>query len=147
MGQRMRSGAWLGAVVLVVAACGSASAPSMGCADYAPTDAPLIMPTLGPEAFDLAAVKAHFTQECSTPVVDEQFCEQVEIAGMEAADTVLHVPTTLDPGARDRGGVICDQLAEAAVDSDLGYEIVVVWDKGGVGDVGDDNSVGSCFVI
>ena len=66
---------------------------------------------------------------------------------MEAAGDVLHVPTTLDPGARDRGGVICYQLAQAAVDSDLGYETVVVWDKGGVGDVGDDNSVGSCFVI
>ena len=104
------------------------------------------MPTLGPDAFDLAAVKAHFTQECSNPVVDEQFCEQVEIAGMEAADIVLHVPTTLDPGARDRGGVICDLLAQAAVDSDLGYEIIVVWDKGGVGGVGDSNSVGSCFV-
>ena len=141
----MRTAAWLGAVVLHVVACGSAIAPSNAPTD-APTDAPLVMPTLGPDAFDLAAVKAHFTQECSTPVVDAQLCEQVEIAGMEAADKVLHVPTTLSPGARDRGVVICGQLAKAAVDSDLGYEIVVVWDKGGVGDVGDSNSVGTCFV-
>ena len=145
MGQRMRSGVWLGVVVLLVAACGSAIAPS-NVPTNAPTDAPIVVPTLGPEAFDLAAVKTHFTQDCSNPVVDAQFCEQVEIAGMEAADKVLHVPTTLSPGARDRGVLICDQIAKAAVDSDLGYEIVVVWDKGGVGDVGDSNSVGTCFV-
>ena len=139
MGQRTRPAAWLGAVVLLVAACSFTVTTTSITATAAPIDAPA--------AFDLAAVKSHFTQECSTPVVDAQFCEQVEIAGMEAAGDVLHVPTTLDPGARDRGGVICHQLAQAAVDSDLGYETVVVWDKRGVGDVGDDGSVGSCFVL
>ena len=133
MARRSRP-ARLTAVVLLVAACGSGAG------------APTAVPTPERAAFDLAAVKDHFTRECGTPAVDQQFCEQVEISGMEAADTVLHVPTTLEPGARDRGGVICLQLAQAARDSDLGYEIVVVWDKGGVGKVGDDNSVGSCFV-
>jgi hypothetical protein len=102
------------------------------CSGGEPTTAPAAAPTPEPPAFDLAAVKAIFTDECKDPaVVDELFCEQVEIAKMRAEGTILNVPTTLQPvsGTDDRAEVICDQIVTAHFDAegnDLGYDVVGV---------------------
>jgi hypothetical protein len=103
-----------------LAACGPAASPNA---------------TIEPPAFDLAAVKRSFADECKIPtVVDGLFCQQVEIGGMSAVGTILTVPTTLDPSATDRADTICDELAEAHVGrdgKDLGYQSIGVLDKDG----------------
>ena len=106
--------------ILSLVACGSAATPN---------------PTIEPPAFDLAAVKRSFTDECKSPtIVDGLFCQQVQIGGMSAVGTILRVPTTLDPSATDRADTICDELAEAHLGSDgkdLGYQSIGVLDKDG----------------
>jgi hypothetical protein len=91
--------------------------------------------TIEPPAFDLAAVKRSFTDECKSPtIVDGLFCQQVQIGGMSAAGTILRVPTTLDPAATDRADTICDELAAAHLGrdgKDLGYQSIGVLDKDG----------------
>jgi hypothetical protein len=106
------------ALVVVLAACGGP----------APTAAPT-------PAFDLAAVKANFTDECKDPmVVDDLFCEQVKVARMTADGEILNVPTTLNAASRERAEAICRQLTFAhfgAEGKDLGYRIVGVLDQDG----------------
>jgi hypothetical protein len=113
-------------VALAIAGCGSDGG--------APAD-PAVEPTVEPPAFDLAAVKANFTDECKDPfVVDETFCEQVEISGMTADGEILNVPTTLAAEADDRGYAICDALAIAHFDldgNDLGYSTIGILDRDG----------------
>jgi hypothetical protein len=92
-------------------------------------------PTIEPPAFDLAAVKRSFTDECKSPtIVDGLFCQQVQVAGMSGVGTILRVPTTLDPAATDRADTICDELAEAHLGrdgKDLGYQSIGILDKDG----------------
>jgi hypothetical protein len=103
-----------------LAVCGCAASPN---------------PTIEPPAFDLAAVKRSFTDECKSPtIVDGLFCQQVQIGGMSAVGTILSVPTTLDPAATDRADTICDELAEAHLGrdgKDLGYQSIGILDKDG----------------
>lgn len=109
------------AVVLLLAGCASTPAAT-------PPKAPT-------PAFDLAAVKSNFTDECKDPaVVDKLFCEQVQIAGMTADGDILNVPTTLNASARDRASAICDQLVTAHFDAeghDLGYKFIGILDRDG----------------
>lgn len=111
---------------VVLAACTSSAAP---------TAAPIEATTPEPPAFDLAAVKANFIDECKDPaVVDDLFCEQVKIGDMTAAGDILNVPTTLSPAARDRAEAICDAFALAHFDGDgkpLGYAIIGILDMNG----------------
>jgi hypothetical protein len=120
--------ATLFATLMTLAACGgSAADPADDPADE--PDAP---------AFDVGAVQANFTAECETPiVVDELFCEQVEIDGMTADGPILIVPTTLAAldGMRERAQVICETIARVHFDGetgeDLGYETVGILDRDG----------------
>ena len=100
-----------------------------GCSSATSTEAPAT------PAFDLGAVKANFTDECTDPfVVDDLFCEQVVITDMTADGEILNVPTTLNAAATDRAEVICNQLAVAHFDSSgtaLGYEIIGILDQDG----------------
>lgn len=76
-----------------------------------------------PATFDLALVQANFLAECEDPiVVDELFCEQVDIDGMSADGAILNVPTTLNAAATDRAEVICQILARVHVDGDTGED-------------------------
>lgn len=115
-------------VVLLVAACGGSAPPAAPTAKL-PTAAP---PT---PAYDLAAVKANFKEECADPVVlDERTCKQIKIDGMTADGVILNVPTTLEPGISDEAKFLCKQMTFAHFDSDakpLGYEIVGILDKNG----------------
>ena len=109
------------AVMALLAGCGGSAADA--------TETP------EPPAFDLAAVQASFTAECQSPiVVDELFCEQVQIEQMRAEGNILNVPTTLNPAADDRGRAICEQLQVAHFDgegNDLGYEFIGIEDRNG----------------
>jgi hypothetical protein len=105
------------------------------CAFAAPaTDAPAPA-TRGSATFDLAAVRAKFVYECRDPiVVDDRFCEQVQIAAMSAEGSALRVPTTLKSIATDRAAAICNQLAVNHFDGDdrdLGYKSVGILDRDG----------------
>jgi len=106
---------------VVLAACGGS--------------APTPVPTLVAPVFDVAAVKASFTEECKSPiVVDDLFCEQVKIAGITGEGQILNVPTTLNAASTARAAVICKQLTFAHFDGagkDLGYRIVGVLNKDG----------------
>lgn len=88
-------------------------------------------------AFDLALVQSNFQDECADDpiVVDELFCDQVDIDGMTADGTILNVPTGLNAAARDRARVICEMLARAHFDGatgdDLGYGAIGVLDVDG----------------
>ena len=89
-----------------------------------------------PAAFDLTLVRANFAAECEAPiVVDDLFCEQVDLDGMTAEGTILRVPTTLNAEARDRAQVICATIARVHFDGDtgedLGYETVGILDRDG----------------
>jgi hypothetical protein len=89
-----------------------------------------------PAGFDLAAVKANFSAECESPiVVDDLFCEQVQIDGMTADGTILNVPTTLNAAATDRADAICEAVARIRFDGetgdDLGYTFVGIKDRDG----------------
>lgn len=99
------------AMALLVAACGGSASPT-------PT------PT-ATRTFDLAAVKAAFTEECAS---DDLFCTQVDIDGLTANGTILNVPTTLAAEARDRATAICEQVA---LMDDLGFETVGVLNRDG----------------
>lgn len=111
-------------LVFLVTACGGAPTVVV----YEPSAAPVA-------GFDLAAVKANFTDECKDPaVVDELFCTQVKIAEMTADDDILNVPTTLAPEADDRAYAICDQLATDHFEpdgDDLGYNYIGILDMNG----------------
>jgi len=100
------------------------------CSGAAPTEKPVATP-----AFDIAAVRANFIDECKDPaVVDALFCEQVMIPGMSADGDILNVPTTLASAARDRAAAICHQLVVAHFDADgksLGYKFIGILDKNG----------------
>ena len=126
MRQRMRPAAWLGAVALLAAACSSTATTT----SITETTAPTAAPTPVAAAFDLAAVKASFIDKCRDPdVIDTLVCEQVKIADMTADGTILNVPTTLSPNARERAQSICRTFAFAHFDSDgkpLGYEVVEI---------------------
>ena len=114
-------------IALALAACGTTEVLGPGTG----TD----LASMEPATFDVAAVQASFTDECESPiVVDELFCEQVEIAGMEADGSILTVPTTLNAEATDRAEAICEQLAVAHFDGDgedLGYATIGVLDRDG----------------
>lgn len=89
-----------------------------------------------PPAFDVALVRSNFTDECADPiVVDDLFCEQVEIGGMTGEGDILTVPTGLNAESRDRAQVICDMIARAHFDGvtgdPLGYEFVGIKDQQG----------------
>jgi hypothetical protein len=107
---------------ILVAACAGATAPSE-------PDTPR------PAAFDIAAVRQSFTEECADPfVVDDLFCDQVQVSGMSADDDILNVPTTLNAAAKDRAEAICNQIAFMHFDAeavDLGYEYVGILDQSG----------------
>ena len=122
MRQRMRPAAWLGAVALLVAACSSTATTTSITETAAPTPVAA--------AFDLNAVKASFIDKCRDPdVIDALVAEQVKIADMTADGTILNVPTTLSPNARERAQSICRAFAFAHFDSDgkpLGYEVVEI---------------------
>ena len=112
-------------VVLMLTACTAELTSTLG-EELRSSDSP---------SFDLAAVQASFTEECESPiVVDELFCEQVEIAGMQAEGSILTVPTTLNAEATDRAQAICEQLAAAHFDgdgADLGYSTIGILDRDG----------------
>jgi hypothetical protein len=58
----------------------------------------------GSATLDLALVKSTFVDECAHPtIVDDAFCEEVDIDGMTADGRALFVPTTL---AEDAGRAI-----------------------------------------
>lgn len=99
---------------LVVAACGGASTT----------------PTPEPPAYDLAAVKANFRDECLDPLVlTEDVCTVIDIDGMTADGNILNVPTSLPSGPRDEAEDACNQIAAAHFDLDgepLGYEVIGV---------------------
>lgn len=105
-----------------------------GCGGSATTDPP---DTPEPAAFGIAAVKASFTEECEDPIVlDELFCQQVDIDGMTAEGSTLIVPTLISAldGMRDRAQVICQQFAQVHFDGegvDLGYEFIGVRNRDG----------------
>ena len=109
---------------LCLAACSSPNAGGVGTDKTTPGT-----------AFDVAAVKANFTDECKNPiVVDDLFCEQVKTDQMWGSGTTLTVPSTLNSAATDRAGVICSQAAAAHFDgdgNDLRYQSVEVLDKDG----------------
>ncbi len=108
-------------VALLVAGCATPGMPTL--------------PPSPPPAFDVAAVKASFTDECRGPIVlDDLFCTQVEIEGMFGNGNILKVPTTLASYIPDRPRAICAQIAIAHFDgdgADLGYEVVGVLDRAG----------------
>lgn len=115
-------------LVLILCLIGTAacSSPAASTDDGAPE----------PAAFDLALVRSNFTDECSDPiVVDEAFCDQVEISGMTADGDILNVPTGLNAASRDRGAALCEMLATAHFDGatgdPLGYEYVGILDMNG----------------
>jgi len=68
-------------------------------------------------------------------MVDDLFCEQVEIDGMTADGTILNVPTGLNPDADDRADMVCEFFAtvhyDGATGDDLGYETVGILDMNG----------------
>ena len=86
-------------------------------------------------SFDIAAVKANFTDECKDPiVVDDLFCQQVKIDQMTASGIDLTVPTGLNAASTARADAICDQITTAHFDgdgNDLGYQSVVILSKDG----------------
>lgn len=98
------------------------------------SSAPAATPKPTP-AFDIAAVRTNFIDECKDPaVVDALFCEQVTIAAMSVDGEILNVPTTLNASATDRAKVICSALAHAHFDAnakDLGYKYIGILDKDG----------------
>lgn len=104
-------------MALLVAGCASPGMPTI--------------PPSPPPAFDVAAVKASFTDECRDRiVVDDLFCTQVEIEGLFGNGNILKVPTTLATYVPDRSRAICNQIALAHFDaegSDLGYEVSASW--------------------
>ena len=85
-----------------------------------------------PAAFDLALVKAHFTDECTTPTFDVEYaCQQMDIDGMSADGSILNIPTALDPSAgRDgRADEVCHFPATVHYDrtgDDLGYDTIAI---------------------
>lgn len=109
-------------VVALLAGCGGTATTERGDAPEA-------------ASFNLANVKANFAEECESPiVVDELFCDQVEIEGMSSDGDTLMVPTTLNASAVDRARAICHQLVTIHFDGDgvdLGYEFVGVLDRDG----------------
>lgn len=88
-----------------------------------------------PLAFDVAAVRATFAAECPEPlVVDEFFCEQVQIDRISGEGSILLVPTLLNAEATDRAAAICEQFARFHFDADandLGYTTVGILDRDG----------------
>lgn len=103
----------------------------VGCGGGA-TPAPA---TTKPATFDITTVRTSFTEECADPiVVDDLFCEQVDIGAMWAEDDILNVPTTLNAAATDRAAVICDLITTVHFDAtgtDLGYRYVGILDRDG----------------
>jgi hypothetical protein len=102
-----------------------------------PTDSSGPTPSLAvePAAFDLAAVKDNFSDQCLNPMAfDMAFCDQVVVSGMTADGTMLLVPTNLGSADRGRATVLCRQVAFAHNDLqglDLGYEFVGMLDRNG----------------
>jgi hypothetical protein len=129
-------GVLLALVLATVAGCSAESAQ--------PTATPTTRATPASPAFELATVKASFTDECKDPiVVDDLFCEQVQISHMTAEGSILQVPTTLNAAATDRARAICDQVAlahfDGATGNDLGYHTVGILDM-------DGGNVAACTV-
>lgn len=88
-------------------------------------------------AFDLALVQSNYRAECGDPIiVDDLFCQQVDIDGMIGAGDILFVPTGLSAvGMYDRASVICEMVLVAHFDGatghDLGYRTVSILDMNG----------------
>jgi len=105
------------------------------------------VPPASPEAatFDLALVKSNFTEECASPIiVDDLFCQQVDIDGMTAEGTTLIVPTFVNAtGMEERSAVICDQVAIAHFDGasgePLGFDTITILDR-------DDDEDATCVI-
>lgn len=76
-----------------------------------------------------------WTAECADPsFVDEDFCGQVNIAGMTGEGRTLYVPTVLSPQDRNRAQEACQPLAFAHFDTegiDFGYELIGILDSFG----------------
>ena len=65
-------------------------------------------------------------------MVDDLFCEQVNIGHLSGTGDILNVLTTLNPAADDRAQAICDQIATAHFDddgNDLGFAFVGILDN------------------
>lgn len=84
---------------------------------------------------DITAVRANFRDECRDPIVlDDLFCEQVQVSSMSMDGSTLVVPTTLNESAGARGGAICAATAELRFDAEgneLGFDGVRVLDMNG----------------
>lgn len=127
----MRASLLVISAALALVGCGSVASATPAPEPVA-TPAPTSAPT---PAFDIAPVRASFTEECVSPIiVDDAFCIQVDIAGLGADGETLTVPTTLNPRSNDRGAAICDMLAIAHFSgegADLGYKQIGVLDMNG----------------
>jgi hypothetical protein len=117
-------------MVLLMAACAAPGGQDVRATPA--VDAP------GAQAFDLDLVKSNFADECADPiVVDELFCQQVDIDGMTVQDgTTLIVPTLISgSGMEPRASVICEVFARVHFDGetgeDLGYQTIGILDREG----------------
>lgn len=93
------------AVGLILSACGQIASDT-----FEPVGTELPEPTAvsasgsAASAFDLELVKSVLAEECARPtIVDDAFCDEVDIDAMTARDRALLVPTTL---AEDAGRAI-----------------------------------------
>ena len=107
---------------LLLAACSTPAAPTLE--------------PVSPPSFDLAHVKATWTEDCATShdMTDEAFCADVRLAGMTGDGTILYVPTSLAADARDRATEICHLFAFAHFDAaakDFGYVDIGILDATG----------------
>ena len=111
-------------IALLLAGCSSTPAVTPAAAVEAP-------------AFDVAAVRAYFVDECKDrAVADELLCLQVQVAGMSAEGDLLRVPTALNAAAQGQGAALCEQLALAHLrwrdmEGHVGYRHIGVMDQAG----------------